>query len=50
LLGADGNAERDPALLVLEQVRGDARDGRITVRGDKGFDTAEFVDEAFPRT
>jgi transposase len=42
LLQANGRAERDAALLMLEQVAGD---GRITVGGDKGFDTAEFVDE-----
>src|SRR5271169_504400 len=40
LLQANGRAERDAALLMLEQVPGD---GRITVGGDKGFDTAEFV-------
>ena len=32
-------AERDAALVMLEQTPGD---GRITVAGDKGFDTAEF--------
>ena len=42
LLEANGRAERDAALLMLEQVPGD---GRITVGGDKGFDTAEFVAE-----
>jgi len=42
LLQANGRAERDAALLMLEQVPGDER---ITVGGDKGFDTAEFVDE-----
>jgi hypothetical protein len=42
LLQANGRAERDAALLMLEQVAGD---GRITVGGDKGFDTAEFVAE-----
>src|SRR5271170_3884731 len=42
LLEANGRAERDAALLMLEQVRGD---GRVTVGGDKGFDTAEFVAE-----
>jgi len=42
LLQANGRAERDAALLMLEQVPGD---GRITVGGDKGFDTAEFVAE-----
>jgi transposase len=42
LLQANGRAERDAALLMLEQVPGD---GCITVGGDKGFDTAEFVDQ-----
>ena len=42
LLQANGRSERDAALVMLEQVPGD---GRITVGGDKGFDTAEFVDE-----
>jgi transposase len=42
LLQANGQAERDAALLMLEQVTGD---GRITVGGDKGFDTADFVEQ-----
>jgi len=42
LLQANGRAERDAALLMLEQVPGY---GRITVGGDKGFDTAEFVEQ-----
>jgi transposase len=42
LLQANGRAERDAALVMLEQVPGD---DRITVGGDKGFDTAEFVAE-----
>ena len=42
LLEANGRAERDAALLMLEQVPGD---GRITVGGDKGFDTREFAAE-----
>ena len=42
LLQANGRAERDAALLMLEQVPGQ---GRVTVGGDKGFDTAEFVTE-----
>jgi transposase len=42
LLEANGRAERDGALLMLEQVPGD---GRITVGGDKGFDTQEFAAE-----
>jgi transposase len=42
LLQANGRAERDAALLMLEQIPGDSR---ITVGGDKGFDTAEFVEQ-----
>jgi transposase len=39
---AAGTAERLAALAMLEQVPGV---GRVTVAGDKGFDTAEFVAE-----
>ena len=39
---ATGTAERLAALAMLEQVPGT---GRVTVAGDKGFDTAEFVRE-----
>jgi transposase len=39
---ANGTAERDAALVMLEQVPGD---GRITAGGDKGFDTKGFVRE-----
>jgi transposase len=39
---ATGRAERDTALLMLEQVPGH---GRITAGGDKGFDTKDFVRE-----
>lgn len=39
---ADGTAERDTALLMLEQLPGQQR---LTVGGDKGFDTANFVAE-----
>jgi len=39
---ATGTAERLAALAMLEQVPGI---GRVTVAGDKGFDTAEFVRE-----
>jgi transposase len=39
---ANGRAERDAALVMLEQVPGK---GRITVGGDKGFDTKDFVAE-----
>jgi transposase len=42
VLEANGRAERDAALVMLEQVPGN---GRITVAGDKGFDTADFVAE-----
>ncbi len=39
---ASGTAERDTALLMLEQIAGGKR---VTVGGDKGFDTADFVAE-----
>ncbi len=39
---ATGTAERDAAMAMLQQVPGT---GRLTVGGDKGFDTAEFVRE-----
>jgi transposase len=39
---ATGTAERYAALAMLEQVPGA---GRVTVGGDKGFDTADFVAE-----
>ena len=42
LFEANGRAERDAALVMLEQIQGDSR---ITVGGDKGFDAAEFVNE-----
>jgi hypothetical protein len=42
LLEANGRAERDAALVMLEQI---PEKGRITVAGDKGFDTQEFVEE-----
>jgi hypothetical protein len=42
LLEANGRAERDAALIMLEQVPGDQR---ITAASDKGFDTREFVTE-----
>ena len=42
VLEANGRAERDAALVMLEEVPGDSR---ITVAGDKGYDTAEFVAE-----
>lgn len=39
---ATGTAERDTALLMLEQIPGERR---VRVGGDKGFDTADFVAE-----
>jgi len=39
---ASGTAERDTALLMLEQIAGTQR---VTVGGDKGFDTGGFVAE-----
>lgn len=42
LLEANGRAERDAALLMLEQVPGGKR---VTAGADKGYDTAEFVAE-----
>ena len=39
---ATGTAERDAAMAMLQEVPGI---GRVTVGGDKGFDTAEFVRE-----
>jgi len=39
---ANGTAERDAALVMLEQVAGTSR---VTVGGDKGYDTADFVAE-----
>ena len=39
---ANGTAERDTALVMLEQIAGTRR---VTVGGDKGFDTANFIAE-----
>src|SRR5450631_1633004 len=39
---ANGTAERDAALIMLEQIRGSKQ---VTVGGDKGYDTADFVAE-----
>jgi transposase len=39
---ANGTAERDTALLMLEQIPGNRR---VTVGGDKGFDTTNFIAE-----
>lgn len=42
LFEANGTAERDAALAMLEQIPGSKR---VTVAGDKGYDTKEFVAE-----
>lgn len=42
LMQANGTAERDAALVMLEQIPGDHK---ATVGGDKGFDTRDFVKE-----
>ncbi len=42
LFQANGTAERDAALVMLEQIPGDKR---VTVAGDKGYDTRDFVAE-----
>jgi transposase len=42
LLQANGTAERDAALLMAERIAGE---DRVTVAGDKGYDTKEFVKE-----
>jgi len=39
---ANGTAERDAALAMLEQIPGEAR---VTVGGDKNYDTQDFVAE-----
>jgi transposase len=39
---ANGTAERDAALMMLEQIPGGKQ---VTVAGDKGFDTRDFVAE-----
>ena len=39
---ANGTAEREAALVMLEQIPGDER---VTVGGDKGYDTRDFVKE-----
>jgi len=41
-LQANGTAERDAALLMLEQIPGT---NRVTVGADKGYDTKDFVAE-----
>src|SRR5438128_10871485 len=42
LVPCSGNAERDAALLMAECIPGA---GRVTVAGDKGYDTRDFVAE-----
>jgi len=42
VLTANGTAERDAALAMLEQIPGQKR---VTVGGDKGYDTRDFVAE-----
>jgi transposase len=42
LLQCNGTAERDAALLMAERIEGC---DRVTVAGDKGYDTKEFVRE-----
>src|SRR4029077_17094424 len=42
VFAANGTAERDAALVMLEQVPGTKR---VTAGGDKGFDTRDFVKE-----
>jgi transposase len=42
LLQANGTAERDAALLMAERIAGE---DRITLAGDKGYDTKDFVKE-----
>ena len=39
---ANGTAERDAGLVLLEQIRGA---GRVTVEADKAYDTRDFVRE-----
>jgi transposase len=39
---ASGTAERDTALVMLERIAGTQR---VTVGGDKGYDTANFISE-----
>src|SRR5207247_10178541 len=42
LFQANGTAERDAALVMLEQIPGEQR---VTVGADKGYDTRDFVAE-----
>jgi transposase len=43
VLQANGTAERDAALVMMESISGDHQ---VTVGADKGYDTKEFVAEA----
>ena len=40
---ADGTAERDAAVVMIESIPGD---GQVTVGADKGYDTKGFVADA----
>ena len=42
VLQANGTAERDAALLMAERIAGE---DRVTIAGDKGYDTKDFVKE-----
>jgi transposase len=42
VLQANGTAERDAALVMVERIAGE---DRITVAGDKGYDTKDFIKE-----
>jgi transposase len=42
LLQCNGTAERDAAMLMAERIEGD---DRVTLAGDKGYDTKDFVKE-----
>jgi hypothetical protein len=42
LIEANGTAERDAALLMAERIAGT---NRVTLAGDKGYDTHDFVAE-----
>ena len=43
VLPANGTAERDAALVMIEAIPGDHQ---VTVGADKGYDTKDFVSEA----
>lgn len=42
LFQCNGTAERDAAMLMAERLKGT---GRVTIAGDKGYDTKDFVKE-----